>query len=127
MGTADEQPDAFKVIETDNMTGWDRYLDNMGTAPWSGTFTREQAEADVEWRKANITGRYSYAIVPVEPWMTDNGEARKWHDDRHGSHRMEDCGHVACREATTRLLHEELNRQFAEQDAARSAAEASNG
>ena len=38
----------FKVIEVDTMTGWRQYLNNMSTSPWTGTFTREQAEASVE-------------------------------------------------------------------------------
>lgn len=103
----------FKVVETDSMTGWDRYLDNMSESPWSGTFTREQAEASVKWREEHITRRYSYRIVPVEPHMTDSDAARVRHDARHGSHRMEDCGDVDCREAAQRLSMEEFNRQFA--------------
>jgi hypothetical protein len=94
----------FKVIETDNMTGWERYLDNMSATPWSATFTREEAEASVRWREEHITGRYSYRIVPVEPHMTDNGKARERHDSRHGSFPMEDCGDVDCSAARMRLL-----------------------
>jgi hypothetical protein len=113
--------DLFKVIETDTMTGWKRYLDNMKTSPWSGTFTREEADASVEWRKKNITGRYAYEIVPVQPYMTDNDAARERHGERHGFHRMEDCSNVDCREAAGQLLHEELNWRFAA-DAAPTAA-----
>jgi hypothetical protein len=109
----DTAPDLFKVVETDTMTGWERYLDNMKTSPWSGTFTREEADASVEWRRKNITGRYAYEVVPVEPHMTDNDAARQRHAERHGSHTMEDCSDVDCREAAMRLLHEDLNRRFA--------------
>ena len=116
---ADDSPagSLFRVIETDGMTGWDRYLDNMAMSPWSGTFTREQAEASVEWRKQNITSRYSYEIVPAQPWMTDSGEARKRHDERrgrHGSRGMEDCNNIDCREASARLAREEISRRFAD-------------
>lgn len=112
------EPGMFRIIETDTMTGWKRYLDNMKTEPWSGTFTREQAEASVKWRQENITGRYAYTIVPVETYMTDNAKARERHDSRHGSHRMEDCSDVDCREATDRLLSEELARRNAASNAA---------
>jgi hypothetical protein len=113
------EPDAearFKVIETDTMTGWKQYLDNMSTEPWLGTFTRERAEASVKWREENITRRYSYRIVPVEPFMNDNGKARERHDAKHGSHRMEDCSDVDCREAALRLSMEEFNRLYAATD-----------
>lgn len=106
----------FKVIETDTMTGWKWYLDNMQTDPWSGTFTREQAEASVKWREENITRRYAYKIVPVEPYMTDNDAALQRHGERHGSWPAADCGDVDCREAATRLRREELNRRLAESD-----------
>jgi hypothetical protein len=106
-------PELFKVIETDTMTGWKQYLNNMSTDPWSGTFTREQAEASVKWREENITRRYSYRIVPVEAHMTDNDAARERHDGRHGSHRMEDCSDVDCRKAALRISVEEFNRQYA--------------
>lgn len=108
----------FKVIETDTMTGWKQYLNNMKTSPWTGTFTREEADAAVKWREENITRRYAYRVVPVQPHMTDNDAARQRHAERHGSHRMEDCSDVDCREAGTRLLHEELNRRFAEREPA---------
>ena len=104
----------FKVIETDTMTGWDRYLDNMKTTPWTGTFTRDEADAAVKWREENITRRYAYKVASVQPHMTDNDAARQRHAGRHGSHRMEDCSDVDCREAGTRLLHEDLNRRSAE-------------
>jgi hypothetical protein len=115
--TGQEAPALFKVIETDTMTGWKQYLHNMSTSPWSGTFTREEAEKSVKWREENITRRYAYQIVPVEPHMMDNDAARERHGGRdggrHGSHRMEDCSDVDCREAARRLLHEELDRRFA--------------
>jgi hypothetical protein len=123
----DAAPGVFRVIETDTMTGWRQYLNNMKTSPWTGTFTREEAEASVKWREENITRRYAYKIVPVEPWMTGNDEARKRHDGRHGSHRMEDCSDVDCREAGVRLMHEALDRQFAERDAVAAKGEASDG
>jgi hypothetical protein len=107
----------FKVTETDRMTGWDRHLDNMKTTPWSGTFTREEAEASVKWREEHITGRYAYKIVPVEPHMTDNDAALKRHAEHHGRWPVTDCGDVDCREAATRLLNEELDRRFAATDA----------
>lgn len=103
----------FKVIETDVMTGGKRYLDNMSESPWSGTFTRDQAEASVRWREENITRRYAYAIVPVEPYMTDNDAALRRHEEQHGHWAMTDCGDVDCREAAARLLHEELDRCLA--------------
>lgn len=99
-----EQAGQFKLIEVDRMTGWERYLDNMQADPWSGTFTREEAEASVKWREEHIVGRYGYRIVPVEPHMTDNDAARKRHDAGHGSFKMEDCGDVDCHAATMRLL-----------------------
>jgi len=114
----DTEPSLFKVIETDTMTGWDRYLDNMKTSPWTGTFTREEASACAEWRNKNITGRYACKIVPVEPHMTDSGAARERHARSHGSHRMEDCSDVDCREAATRLLSEELDRRAAAAESA---------
>lgn len=103
----------FKVIETGTMTGWKQYLNNMNTDPWPGTFTREQALADVEWRTKTGTGRYAYDIVPVQPYMTGNDEARNRHGSSHGSHRMEDCADVDCREAAIRLHDEELDRRLA--------------
>jgi hypothetical protein len=106
----------FKVIETDNTTGCRKYLDNMSESPWSATFTREQAEASVAWREKNITRRYAYRIVAVEPYMTDNDAALQRHGERHGSWPMTDCGDVDCREAATRLLHEELDRRRADTD-----------
>jgi len=109
----DTEPSLFKVIETDTMTGWERYLDNMKTSPWTGTFTREEAGACVEWREKNITGRYSYKIVTVEPHMTDSDAARERHARSHGSHRIKDCSDVDCREASARLLSEELTRRNA--------------
>jgi hypothetical protein len=105
--------DEFKIIETDRMTGWERYLDNMKTSPWTGTFTKEQADASVEWRRANITRRYGYTIVPVKPYMTDNEVARIRHVSRHGSHPMDDCGDVDCREAVTRQMHDDLVKKLA--------------
>lgn len=108
---ATEAKDHFKVIEVDRMTGWERYLDNMGTEPWTGTFSREDAEASVKWRQEHITGRYGYRIVPVEPHMTDNKAARERHDARHGSFPMEDCGDVDCTAARMRLLSERYNRR----------------
>lgn len=103
----------FKVIETDRMTGWDRYLDNMKTSPWSGTFTRDEADACVDWRQKNITGRYGYKVVAVEPYMTDNEAARERHMERHGLRRMEDCGDIDCRAAAARIAHAEISRQYA--------------
>lgn len=103
----------FKVTETDNMTGWKQYLSNMRESPWRPTFTREEAEATVRWREENITGRYSYEIVPVEAYMTDNEAALSRHELRHGSHAMSDCTDVDCREAAARLRREELDRSFA--------------
>lgn len=99
-----EQAGQFKLIEVDRMTGWERYLDNMNTDPWSGTFTREEDEASVKWREEHIVGRYGYRVVPVEPHMTDNDAARERHDGGHGSFKMEDCGDVDCHAATMRLL-----------------------
>lgn len=124
----DSEPELFKVIEIDGMTGWRKYLDNMKHSPWREAFTRDEAEACVELRKRIITSRYSYEIVPLEPWMTDNDKARKRHDGRqgrHGSGPMEDCADVDCMEAASRLARDEMNRQFAERDAA--AREASDG
>lgn len=63
--------DRCLVIEHDNMTGWDKRLDNMARDPWGDTFSREEAKESVAWRKANITGRYSYEIVPVTAWLLD--------------------------------------------------------
>jgi hypothetical protein len=117
----DEAEARFKVVETDRMTGWDRYLDNMDENPWTRTFTREQAEVSVKWREKNITGRYGYKIVPVEPHMTDNDAAIRRHAERHGRWPVTDCGDVDCREAATRLLHEELGRRFAASDAGEAA------
>jgi hypothetical protein len=111
-----EQAGQFKLIEVDRMTGWERYLDNMQADPWSGTFTREQAEASVKWREEHIVGRYGYRIVPVEPHMTDNDAARERHDGRHGSFRMEDCGDVDCHAATMRLLAGQHNRRSSRRD-----------
>lgn len=116
----DAEAELFKVIEIDGMTGWQKYLDNMKHSPWRATFTRDEAEASVAWRKANITSRYSYEIVPVQPHMTDNDKARGRHDGRrgrHGSGRMEDCADIDCMEAANRLFRDEMNRQFAERDA----------
>lgn len=111
----DEQPGGqFKVIEVDTMTGWKQYLDNMTASPWTGTFTREEADACVQWREANITRRYAYKIVPVEPYMTDNTAARERHDARHGMHPMEDCSDIDCREAARRLFAEDYARRLAE-------------
>jgi len=101
---APEAGPQFKVIEVDRMTGWERYLSNMSTDPWSGTFTREQAEASVKWREENIVSRYGYRIVSLEPHMTDNGKARERHDSGHGAFPMEDCGDVDCSAARMRLL-----------------------
>jgi hypothetical protein len=98
----------FKIIETDTMTGWDRYLDNMRENPWTGTFTREQADASVTWREKNITRRYRYTVVAVQPWMTDPLAAASRHADRHGSDDMGKCSDLNCREATTKLMHDEL-------------------
>jgi hypothetical protein len=95
--------DVFKVIEIDTMTGWKQYLNNMNTDPWRDSFTRAEAEACVEWRKENITARYAYEIVAVQPYMTDNDEARRWHRERHGSYPMRECSDVDCREADARM------------------------
>lgn len=70
------------------MTGWKRYLGNMKTSPWTGMFTREEAEALVKWREASITRRYAYEIVSVQPHMTDNGKAREHHEARKGPRRQ---------------------------------------
>lgn len=116
----DAEAELFKVIENDGMTGARRYLDNMRHSPWRATFTRDEADACVAWRKANITSKYWYEIVPLQPWMTDNDKARERHDGRrgrHGSGRMEDCADVDCTEAASRLFRDEMNRQFAERDA----------
>lgn len=106
----------FKVIERDGMTGAKKYLNNMRNSPWTDTFTREQADACVNWRYANITRKYSYEIVPLRPHMTDNDAARQRHDTRQGRHGhrgMEDCGDLDCEEASRRLFTEEVNRQLA--------------
>lgn len=104
----------FKVVETDTMTGWKKYLDNMKHSPWRGTFTREEAEASVKWREEHITRRYAYEIIPVQPWMTDNNAARDRHERRHGSRAMSECADIDCREAAARLLGEELAANFAD-------------
>lgn len=115
--TATDTETRFKLIEVDRMTGWERYLDNMQAGPWSGTFTREEAEASVKWREENITRRYSYRIAPVKPYMTSDDEARKRHDGRtsgrHGSRGMGDCNDIDCREAAGRLAREEISRRYA--------------
>jgi hypothetical protein len=103
-------PGYARVLETDNATGEQRYVVNMA-APYSASFTREQAERAVAWREENITGRYRYEIVAVEPWMTSNGKARERHDGGHGAFPMEECGDPACREAATRLLTERLDEE----------------
>jgi hypothetical protein len=59
------------VIEHDGMTGAERRLDNMAEEPWGDTFSREQAEATVDWRKKHITSKYSYEIRPVTAWLLD--------------------------------------------------------
>lgn len=107
-------PGRFKVIETDGMTGWERYLDNMSPGEWTGTFTRERAEATVKWREENIVSRYSYRVVPVEPHMTDNDAARERHDARHWTRRMDGCSDIDCLEAARRLRREEASRRFAQ-------------
>lgn len=71
MSTETTTEDRCLVIERDNMTGWEKRLDNMARDPWADTFTREEAEASVDWRKKNITGRYSYEIRPVTAWLLD--------------------------------------------------------
>jgi hypothetical protein len=114
-----ELPELFRVIEHDTMTGWDEYLNNMGSSPWTGTFTREQAEACVDWREKNIARRYRYEIVPAQPYMTDAAAARERHDDRDGRHSrqpMKECADIDCREASARLAREEIGRQFAAKD-----------
>lgn len=59
------------IIERDNMTGWTRRLDNTSASPWGDTFTRAEAEASVAWRKAHISGRYTYEVRPVTAWRLD--------------------------------------------------------
>lgn len=108
----------FKVLEHDNMTGWDRYLDNMAARPWSGTFTWQAAEESVAWREKNITARYSYKIVPLEPYMTDNEAAAKRHQVSHGPWPMEDCGDPDCTEARMRLRAEKFMLEIREEDSA---------
>lgn len=61
----------YLVIEHDNMTGWEKRLDNYALKPWGDTFSRREAEESVEWRKAKISGRYSYVIRPVTVWVLD--------------------------------------------------------
>jgi hypothetical protein len=95
--------ETVRVLETDHATGEERYVVNMA-APYSPSFTREQAEAAVAWREKNVIGRYGYRIVPVAPHMTDAALARERHDDGHGNWPMEECGDVDCRETTVRLL-----------------------
>lgn len=90
-----------RVIETDWATGAERYM--------TGTFGRAEAEASVRWSQENVTGRYGYRIVPVEPYMTDNGKARERHDDGHGAFPMEECADPACQETTVRLLARQLD------------------
>lgn len=102
--------ESVRVLETDNATGEQRYVVNMA-ALYSPSFTREQAGRAVAWREKNITGRYRYEVVAVEPWMTDNGKARERHDEGHGAFPMEECGDPACREATTRLLVARLDEE----------------
>lgn len=110
-GAVNGTPDMFKVIEIDSMTGWEKYLDNMSGEKWTGEFTREQADACVEWRLKNITQRYRYKIVPVEPWMDDPEAVRARHAERHStSWGMEECGEVECREACMILVREEMFR-----------------
>jgi hypothetical protein len=47
------------IVEIDGMTGNDRTM-------WMHVgITREEAEAAVEWKVANITSRYRYEIVPT--------------------------------------------------------------
>lgn len=71
MSTETTTEDRCLVIERDNMTGWEKRLGNMAQSPWADTFTREEAEASVDWRKKHITSKYSYEIVPVTGWMLD--------------------------------------------------------
>lgn len=71
MSTETTTEDRCLVIKRDNMTGWKKRLDNMAQSPWADTFTREEAEKSVDWRKKNITSRYSYEIVPVTGWLLD--------------------------------------------------------
>jgi hypothetical protein len=104
-------PEYVRVLETDNATGEQRYVVNMA-APYSTSFTREQAERAVAWREKNVIGRYTYEIVAVEPWMTSNEAARERHDNGgHGAFPIEECGDPACREAATRLLSERLDEE----------------
>jgi hypothetical protein len=92
-----------KLIETDTMTGAERYI--------SAVVTREQAEATVKWREDHITRRYAYRIVDVQPWMTDNAAARQRHRERHSLRwPMEECGDVDCTEARIRLVSEAITR-----------------
>ena len=102
--------ETVRIIETDHATGEERYVVNMA-APYSASFTPEQAEAAVAWREKNVAGRYGYRVVPLEPHMTDNGKARERHDGGHGAYPMEECGDHACREAATRLLTQRINEE----------------
>ena len=52
----------FTVTEIDTSTGWERGLDNMQANPWTGTFTRHEAESMVRWREQHITRKYRYRI-----------------------------------------------------------------
>jgi hypothetical protein len=54
----------YKVIERDPY-GNERELANTATPVWTSVFTKEQAEACVAWREANITRKYWYEIVPA--------------------------------------------------------------
>jgi hypothetical protein len=61
-----------RVTEHDNSTGAERALPNMAEDPGGDTYTREQAEAKVDWRKKNITSKYSYEIRTAKPGSKEN-------------------------------------------------------
>ena len=57
-------PEMYKVIERDPY-GNVRELSNQSTNPWTGTFTKDQAERTVKWREEHISRKYRYEIVPA--------------------------------------------------------------
>jgi hypothetical protein len=60
-----DNSERVRIIEWDGMTGNDRVIVNLSDGEHGGTYTREEAERSIEWRKANITSRYSYEIQPA--------------------------------------------------------------
>lgn len=51
-----------RIIETDCLTGAERELPNYDDKG-RGTWTLEDAERSIAWRRANITSRYDYHTV----------------------------------------------------------------